>query len=414
MDQDRSPESKTRRIGDTAELDARGITSLRVLNCIRGAGEASRTDIAAALSLSPATVTSVTSGLMSGSLIEEVASQEMGEPTRRGRPRVALRLTKGLHHVAGIKIARKSVSAQILDFDGTVVAKGEFPLARFQMDPADLVATVSASVAETCRDIFGGIGALAGISIGLAGQVNANTRFVHWSSSLTRRNVDLGSLLDAELPCPSFVENDANLVAKAEHLFGEARGLTNFLVVTVEYGLGLGIVLEGKLHRGERGCGAEFGHTKIMLDGAMCQCGQAGCLEAYIGSYALRRDAAGFLDNTETATALDVIQAATDGNQEAQAILDRAGRVFALGLANLINLFDPEMVILSGAPDRIAHLHTDAVLAQIGENVLSIDAPQPAIRVHPWGDEMWARGAAALGIEKVSALKVRELGRDAA
>ena len=93
--------------------------------------------------------------------------------------------------------------------------------------------------------------------------------FVHWSSSITERNIDFSHLLSNELPCPAFVDNDANLVAKAEQLFGLGKGLKNFLVVTIEHGVGLGIVLDGKLYRGERGCGAEFGHTKVQLDGAL-------------------------------------------------------------------------------------------------------------------------------------------------
>ncbi|MEM0950081.1 MAG: ROK family transcriptional regulator [Pseudomonadota bacterium] len=403
-----------RRLTDAVGLDARAVTRLRVLNCIRDAGEASRTDIAAALRLSPATVTFVTSGLMGGALIEEVSSQETVETARRGRPRVALRLRRGLHHVAGIKVARKTVSVLVLDFDGTVVATGEYPLHQAQMDPVDLVKTIRTNVAQTCEALASGIGGLAGLAIGLAGQIDANARFVHWSSSLTRRNVDLGSLLDAHLPCASFVENDANLVAKAEHLFGEARGLNNFLVVTVEYGVGLGIVLNGQLYRGERGCGAEFGHMKVALDGALCQCGQSGCLEAYVGSYALLRDAAGILGDGQPASVKAMVDAAARGNRHAQDVLDQAGRVFGMGLANLINLFDPERIILSGAAHRIAHLHSDCALAQVRANVVTVDAPLPEIRVHHWGDEMWARGAAAMGIERVSALKVKELGRNAA
>ncbi len=409
-----SSSDKVKRIATATGLGARAVTRLRVLNCIREAGEVSRTDIAAELRLSPATVTFVTSGLMSGALIEEVTGQDTPDTARRGRPRVALRLTRGNHHVAGIKVGRSAVTVLILDFDGTEVASAEFPLARSQMEPDELVTMIRAAVEDTCRDLPGEIDRLAGIAIGLSGQIDASARFVHWSSSLTRRNVDLGALLMAHLPCAAFVENDANLVAKAEHLFGEARGLSNFLVVTVEHGVGLGIVLDGKLYRGERGCGAEFGHTKVELNGAACQCGQSGCLEAYVGSYALLREAAEILGNGASPTVRALADAAVGGNVRAQAVLDRAGDMFGMGLANLINLFDPERIILSGAQHRIAHLHSDRVLAQLADSVVTVDAPLPDLRVHHWGNEMWARGAAALGIERVSALKVKELGKDAA
>ncbi|MEM1075704.1 MAG: ROK family transcriptional regulator [Pseudomonadota bacterium] len=413
MERESGLEHGPRAVGN-AGLDARAATRLRVLNCIRDAGEASRTEIAAALRLSPATVTFVTSGLMAGGLIEEVAGQDAPDTAKRGRPRVALRLTSGRNYVAGIKVARKAISVLVLDFGGSEVAKAEFPLAQSQMEPETMVATLRDCVAEVCRDLPGGLAALAGISIGLPGQIDAGARFVHWSSSLTQGNVDLGALLVQHLPCAAFVENDANLVAKAEHLFGEARGLCNFLVVTVEHGVGLGIVLDGKLYRGERGCGAEFGHTKVELNGAPCQCGQSGCLEAYVGTFALLREAKDILGPGETPTVRALVEAATHGNPRAQAVLDRAGQVFGMGLANLINLFDPERIILAGAQHRIAHLHSDAVMEQVRRSAVNVDVPLPDIRVHHWGDEMWARGAAALGIEKVSELKVKELGRDAA
>ncbi len=405
---------ETRLVGEVAGLDARALTRLRVLNCIRDAGEASRTDIAAALRLSPATVTFVTSGLMAGALIEEVTGQDAPDTAKRGRPRVALRLQRGRFHVAGIKIARETMSILLLDFNGTEVKHRAFPLARPQMDPTELMLAIRDGVAEICAELDGGTDNLAGISIGLAGQIDAAAKFVHWSSSLTRRNIDLGPLLAEYLPCAAFVENDANLVAKAEQLFGQARGLQNFLVVTVEHGVGLGIVLGGHLHRGERGCGAEFGHTKVSLDGALCQCGQRGCLEAYVGSYALLRRAEESLGGQGIHKVRTLVDLATSGDAGAQKVLSQAGEVFGLGLSNLINLFDPERIILSGAQHRIAHLHSEAVLEQVRRNVVKVDAPLPDIRVHHWDDQMWARGAAAMGIEQVSALKVKELGKDAA
>ena len=401
--------SKARLIGDAAGLDARATTRLRVLNCIRGMGEASRTDIAAALKLSPATVTFVTSGLMAGDLIEEVSSADAPDTSRRGRPRVALRLRKGTFYVAGIKIARDDMSILLLDFDGQEVTHLTTKLPQPRMAPEELVKIIRDGVTTACQQIGSGIDMLAGITIGLAGQVDAAKTFVHWSSSMTERNIDFGALLAEHIPCAAFVENDANLVAKAEQLFGEARGLKNFLVVTVEHGVGLGIVLDGHLHRGERGCGAEFGHTKVALHGADCQCGQQGCLEAYIGSYALLSRADEIMSGENIRTVRDLVHHARDGNSQAGRILDEAGQMFGLGLSNLINLFDPERIILSGAEHRIAHLHSDAVMDQVRKSVVKVDAPLPDIRVHHWDDLMWARGAAAMGIELVSALKVKGL-----
>ncbi len=395
--------------GEAVALDARAMTRLRVLNCIRASGNASRTDIAAALRLSPATVTFVTSGLMVGGLIEEVTATDTPDAAKRGRPRVALRLRKGEFHIGGIKIARGSMSILVLDFDGKEVKRLEVPLTQPQMEPEALVLTIRDALTAAYEQIGCGLERLSGISIGLAGQIDAETRFVHWSSSLTQRNVDLGKHLDKHLPCAAFLDNDANLVAKAEQLFGEAKGLKNFLVVTVEHGVGLGIVLGGRLYRGERGCGAEFGHTKVALNGAACQCGQQGCLEAYVGSSGLLRRAAEDISPDAFPTVRALVQGAVDGNAEASKILDEAGQMFGLGLSNLINLFDPERIIIAGMEHRIAHLHSTAVMNGVRNNVVKVDAPLPDISINHWDDLMWARGAAAMGIEHVSALKVKEL-----
>ena len=395
--------------GEAIALDARAVTRLRVLNCIRASENASRTDIAAALRLSPATVTFVTSGLMAGGLIEEVTATDTPDAARRGRPRVALRLKRGDFHVAGIKVARTSMSILVLDFDGQEFARLEVPLSQPQMDPEALVLAIRDALTAAYLRIDCDIEKLSGISIGLAGQIDAEARFVHWSSSLTRRNVDFGELLNKHLPCAAFLDNDANLVAKAEQLFGEARGLKNFLVVTVEHGVGLGIVLGGRLYRGERGCGAEFGHTKVALNGATCQCGQNGCLEAYVGSSGLLRRAAEVTSPGAFPTVRALVQGAADGHATAAKILEQAGQMFGLGLSNLINLFDPEQIIIAGAEHRIAHLHTETVLKGVLNNVVKVDAPLPDIRINHWDDLMWARGAAAMGVEHVSALKVKEL-----
>jgi predicted NBD/HSP70 family sugar kinase len=282
------------------------------------------------------------------------------------------------------------------------------------MRPEDFVKTVHDSIKAACQASDIATTSLSGISIGIAGFVNAEENFLHWSSSIIGRNIDLGPLLSRELPCPAFIENDANLVAKAEQLFGEGKGLQNFLVVTIEYGVGLGIVLNGKLHRGERGCGAEFGHMKVHLDGAECQCGQHGCLEAYVGDYAMIREAQKADPSVNPDCLADITNAARSGHLTMQNVLDNAGQIFGMGLANLINLFDPECIILSGAQVNFDHLHSEQVFERIRKGVVEIDAPLPEFRIHDWGDQIWAKGAAAYGIEQVSILKIKELAANAA
>ncbi|MGR3584920.1 MAG: ROK family protein, partial [Pseudooceanicola nanhaiensis] len=226
------------------------------------------------------------------------------------------------------------------------------------------------------------------------------------------RNVDLGRMLEARVHCPVFLDNDANLVAKAEHIFGEGRNVDNFIVITVEHGVGMGIVLDGRIYRGVRGCGAEFGHTKVQLEGALCQCGQRGCLEAYVGDYALLREA-NLNSETDHKDIDSLFAAAGAGEEIAGSILDRAGRMFAMGLANVVNIFDPSLIILSGAQLNYDFLYSDKVIDQMKRWIVQVDAPIPEVKVHGWGDLMWAKGATAYAIEEVSNLTVRELAANA-
>ncbi|WP_171133037.1 MULTISPECIES: ROK family transcriptional regulator [unclassified Ruegeria] len=394
-------------------LDQRNVTRLRVLDHIRTRGSISRIDIASALNTSPATVTAATADLISAGLIREVEGNANPNAVKRGRPRVLLQLDASAHLVAGIKVARQFISAILVDFEGNEVVTHEYPLQKARMTPTEFVQTIGAALDETCAKFGVSADAVAGIAIGVAGLLDAERNFVHWSSSITERNVDFSKLLTDALPCPAFIENDANLVAKGEQLFGMGKGLKNFLVVTIEHGVGLGIVLDGKLFRGERGCGAEFGHLKVQLDGALCQCGQRGCLEAYVGDYALIREMTVIGASEQLKSVSDIFQRAHDGDDRAASVLARAGQVFGLGVSNLINLFDPECIILSGTQANIDHLCTDEVMNRIERGVVKVDAPLPEIKIHHWGDQIWTKGAAAYGIEQVSILKVNELAKHA-
>ena len=393
--------------------DLRDSGRLAVLNTIRLAGRIARIDIARATGLSPATVTSITSEMLSAGVIEEISQEEKPSQSRRGRPRVLLKLRGGAHRVAGVKVAQRYISVLILDFEGSEIVNHQMPLAIPRMTPDVLVDQIATAVSQACSKGSFALGDLSGIGIGLAGQLDATHNFVHWSSSLVARNADLGPILAERVPIPAFIDNDANLVAKAEHLFGAVRNVDNFLVVTIEHGVGLGIILGGELYRGARGCGAELGHTKVQYEGALCQCGQRGCLEAYVGGYAMLREA-----NVEVAGNIqgDISQffaAARAGNPTALSVLERAGRILAMGIANLINVFDPELIILAGSRVSFRHFYEENVMTEMRRMVVQVDAPLPEIRVHEWGDEMWAKGAAAHAIEQVSLLTVRELARNA-
>jgi predicted NBD/HSP70 family sugar kinase len=387
-----------------------------IFDAIRAHGPVPRIELSAHTGISRATVTTITAEMLARGLIEETLPDEEARGAGRGRPRVDLKLRGAAHLVAGVKVSTSDLSLMLMDFEGRDLAVGTHPLERGIMSPDRLVDEVATALSDLMAREGRTHDALSGLGVGIAGIVDALRGFVHWSPSLSETNVDLGAMLRARLGIPAIVDNDANLVAVAEHRFGLARGHSDFVVITIESGVGLGIVLGGDLYRGSRGCGAEFGHIKVQLDGALCRCGQRGCLEAYVADYALLREAALIMapDRDHPATLARLLEAAHDNDPIAQSILTRAGRMFAMGVANLINIFDPELIILAGEQLQFDHLYSEAVMDAIRASIVQVDKPPPEVVVHTWGSKMWAMGAAASALDHVADLALAGMNADAA
>ena len=166
----------------------------------------------------------------------------------------------------------------------------------------------------------------------------------------------------------------------------------------------MGIVIDRQIYRGTRGCGAEFGHTKVHLEGALCQCGQRGCLEAYVADYALIREAATALGQvtdlgqTPAEILKSLLKQAEDGHQTSRAIFQRAGSYLSLGLSNVVQLFDPELIILSGERMQYDYLYAQEVVEAMRSLTLNEGREPCRVAVNAWDGLVWARGASALAL----------------
>lgn len=379
----------------------------QVFERIRAAGTLPRVQIAKDLGVSPASVTATTSELLETGLIEEIAVPRDGD-ANRGRPPVALGVRPDAHLVAGIKLSDREHTAVIVNFAGQLLASKAIPQTPGMHSLANLIGAAETLLDKACAEAGITRERLSAVGLGVPGFVDAEAGRVMWSPVLSERDCLMAEAASARLGLPVHVDNDANLVALAELWFGAGRELADFAVVTIEHGVGMGLVINHRLYRGARGLGMELGHTKVQLDGALCRCGQRGCLEAYVADYALAREAATALnvlgrDGQPINVLLEsLFDHAKAGNASARTIFRRAGRYLAVGLANVVNLFDPELIILSGERMQYDYLYADDTLAEMDRLVLPADRAPPKIEVHAWGDMLWAHGAAALALSAVT------------
>lgn len=379
----------------------------QIFERVRAAGLMPRVLVAKELSVSPASVTTVTSELIESGLLEEVQTQRDLD-SGRGRPAVALGVRAEACLVAGIKLSDREHTAVVIDFAGNLVADLAIPRQPGAVELSVLTDATDFLLSGVCDKAGIERHQLSAVGLGVPGFVDSSTGLVHWSPILTTRMVPLATAAANRIGLPVQIDNDANLVTLAELWFGAGRSLSDFAVVTIEHGLGMGLVLNHRLYRGARGLGMELGHTKVQLDGALCRCGQRGCLEAYVADYALVREATTALNWTsrETQSVNILLESLHDhakaGNIAARSIFHRAGRYLALGLANVVNLFDPELIILSGERMRYDYLYAGENLAEIAQMSLNTSRPGPKIEIHAWGDLLWAHGAAALALSEVT------------
>jgi len=217
--------------------------------------------------------------------------------------------------------------------------------------------------------------------------------------------IPLREILHQRFGCPVFVDNDANLAALGEWRFGAAQGYHNVLYLTISTGIGGGVIIEDRLLRGERGLAAELGHTTVIPEGPLCNCGQRGHLEALasgtaIANYVRERLTCGeesSLRSLNEITASDVFRAAQQGDALAQKAFRRAGTYLGYALADFLHLFNPAIIVLGGGVSNSGALLLEPLRLALQEKVMSPDYLQDLCIVQAaLGDNAGLMGALAL------------------
>lgn len=377
----------------------RAINRSHVLNAIKTNSPIGRADIARRTGLSPATVTSISAKLISQNLVLEKSTGD----SNGGRPPILLIINPKGGYVVGIKLTENNAVCALTDLEASVIAKSSMPLSGH--DPARVVDDLAQLVTTFIREQKIAKEQLLGVGVGLAGIVDAEDGVLRQSPIYGWDNVPLRNMLQSKLNIPVYIENDVNTLTLTERWFGHGQGVDNFLTVTVGRGVGLGIVVNGQFYRGQNGGAGELGHTTIDPNGPLCACGKNGCLEAYVGDPGLMRAAQESVTRGELSASIQnidgLLSLAQKGNPAAIQIFNQAGRILGLGIANLINLFNPKKIIISGEGTREGDFLFISMKESIQQNTMPGLFNPNIVEIAPWGDDAWARGAAGLVLREV-------------
>ncbi len=377
----------------------RAINRSVILNSIKANGPIARAEVARSSGLSPATVTAITAELIEeGFVYEKAAGDSSG-----GRPPILLAINPLGGYVVGIKLMEDHATGALTDLEANILQRHQLPL-------SDRSAEGAIQVMAALVEVLLGMGAvprkkLIGVGVGLAGTVDSNQGLLRQSPYFGWRDMPIRDSLQQQVQAPVFIDNDVNTFTLAERWFGSGQGVTDFLTVTIGRGVGLGIVTNGQFYRGAGGGAGEFGHIVVDAQGPVCDCGKRGCLEAFVSDPALLAQAGEAVSKNLLSQPVhhieDLAHLAQQDEPGAVAILHRAGAIFGQSIANLINIFNPGRIVISGEGVRNGPVFFNAMRTAIDEYSMPDQYSDLDLRVEPWGDDIWARGAASLVLQQL-------------
>lgn len=311
--------------------------------------------------------------------------------------------------IVAVDLGGTKIRAAFFDEKGTLLRRTERE-ALAQEGPEAVIDRIKASIQEVTST-----SSLQAIAIACPGPLNPWQGIVHQTPNLPGwHDVPLASLINETFRVPTYLDNDASLAAFGEHRFGAGRGIDDMVFMILGTGIGGGIIAHGRLLRGWKGMAAEVGHIVLDPDEStpVCSCGNRGCLEALASGTAIAREARERIQagaqtslvgmvggQLERVTARIVAQAAREGDTLAQEILNQAGFYIGVGIATLLNVLNPQAVILGGGVSRSLPLFQEAIWGAVKAHTMA--SIREGIQIIPTalGDDAGLFGAFALALE---------------
>jgi predicted NBD/HSP70 family sugar kinase len=377
-------------------VSLRAANRASVLRTVLRERQTTRAEVARQCGLSAASAANIVAELIEDGLVAEVGSMS----SRGGRPIALIAPNADRVYAIGADVGERGVAVELFDLSLTMVDR-EFRGGREQETVEGIYADLDAAVTALHERNGARWARVLGIGLGLPGVVETVGDGVQtlYAQSL---GWPAHTIPDEIGGLPVYAENGATTEARAELWFGAARGVEHAAVALLGRGVGLGLIADGRLYRGLSGSATEWGHTKIHYGGRRCRCGDQGCVEAYVGADAVLdawRSAGGDVPGSGW-QAIGALLTTADEDPVASAVLDDAIEALGAALGSIVNLVNPQRVIVGGWVGlRLMERHADRILAAVRRNCLHRAAEQFDLLPATFGGDTVALGSALMPIE---------------
>jgi predicted NBD/HSP70 family sugar kinase len=374
------------------EIRRRNVSTL--LRQVHVQGQLSRAQLTTRMGLNRSTIKALVGDLCDAGLVVETIPEN---GLRAGRPSHLVGPRSDTAYVLAANIAVDTVTVAAVGLGGVINARSEYRLPRPGVDYDTVIERLADELRKLQKSVKPG-GWLAGVGVGVPGAVRRADGFVEFAPNLGWRGVPFGDRLSQRLALPVHVGNDGDLGGLAEHVRGAGRGIGHLIYLAGEVGIGGGIVVDGRILTGAHGYGGELGHMMVNPDGRPCRCGSRGCFETEAGEDAVLV-ACGRTAGGGRAALLEVFAAASHGEERALEGLQSIALWVARGLTSLVNILNPEVVILGGPLSSLFFLTGDRIKSEM--DAMSTFAGRAHVRLlQPGlGEDSSLLGAAELAFE---------------
>lgn len=359
-----------------------------VLEAILHAEPLSRAKISEITGLNKATVSSLVQDLIDNKLVREIGTGV----SSGGRKPVLLEFIATAGYAVGVDIGVNYLRGVLTDLRGAIVAETKLPLKAPDADEVFNVLRpfIQALIEKAPDSPFG----VVGIGVGVPGLVD-RAGSVLFAPNMGWRDVPLKEALSRTFGVPVMVDNEANVGALGERMFGIGRGISNMVYVSVGIGIGTGLILHRSLYKGASGFSGELGHLSVEAHGRPCRCGNRGCWELYASEQALLEQAAeaGYPHDLDA-----LLEAAEAGDANVLAMLGSIGEYLGVGIANIVNVFNPDAVVIGNRMSRAQPWLEEAVKRTVEQRALGFHLKGVHLLYAELGDRSAVMGAADLAI----------------